>query len=372
MRDKAEFCLIRLSALPAKAANILKQEMLAHGGDAAVHWQTVSCEIVTTDVVLMGTVRQFTEVCTHLKRQPFGLSTIADAVHNAISHYLGQPGELHCGPYTLPLGQKTYVMGIVNVTPNSFSGDGLAGDADQAMRQAERMIEDGADIIDVGGESTKPGAEEVSLAEELRRVVPAVRAISRLHIPISVDTYKSEVAREAIAAGATIVNDISGLRFDPQMAAVAGEAGVPVIIQHIKGTPRTMQQNPHYDDLMTEVCDYLQQSTAIAMAAGIPREQVVLDPGFGFGKTVEHNLEVLRRLRELCSYGQAILLGTSRKSTIGKVLGGLPPQERVEGTAATMAIGIANGADIIRVHDVKEMARVARMSDAIVRCREFK
>jgi len=220
----------------------------------------------------------------------------------------------------------------------------------------------------VGGESTRPGAEEVPLEEELCRVVPVIAALAeRFPVPISVDTYKSAVAREAVRAGATIVNDISGLRFDPEMAAVAAEAGAAVVIMHIQGTPRTMQQHPHYEDLMTEVCDYLQESTEIAEAAGIPRAQVVLDPGFGFGKTVEHNLELLRRLRELTSYGQPVLAGTSRKSTIGKVLGGLPPEERVEGTAATIAIAIHNGADIVRVHDVKEMARVAKMTDAIVR-----
>jgi dihydropteroate synthase len=275
---------------------------------------------------------------------------------------------LRCGPHTLPLGAKTYIMGILNLTPDSFSGDGLAGCAEDALRQAERMLEDGADLLDVGGESTRPGSEAVPEEEELARVLPVVRALAaRFAVPISVDTYKSEVARQAVEAGATLINDISGLHFDPHMAAVAAAAGVPVVVMHIKDTPRTMQANPHYDDLMTEIAHYLQEATRLAEAAGIPRDQVVLDPGFGFGKTVAHNLEILRRLRELTSFGQPILLGTSRKSTIGRILGDLPPEERMEGTAATVALGIAQGADIMRVHDVRAMARVARMTDAIVR-----
>lgn len=368
MTPKGLLRLLRLEGVAAPAATILKEEMLATGGDAAVHRLTASCGVATTDVVLLGSERQLRAVCAQLRAYPDGLAATSEASLAALEQYALHTGVLRCGQFTLPLGQKTYVMGIVNTTPDSFSGDGLAGNIDGALRQAERMLEDGADLLDIGGESTRPGAEEVPVEEEMRRVAPVVRALAaRFAIPISVDTYKSAVAHAALDAGATLVNDISGLRFDPQMAAVAAAAGVPVVVMHIKGTPRIMQQQPHYDDLMTEVCAYLQESTALAVAAGIPRDQVVLDPGFGFGKTVAHNLELLRRLRELTSYGQPILLGTSRKSTIGRVLGDLPPEERLEGTAATVALGIAQGADIIRVHDVKQMARVAKMTDAITR-----
>ncbi|MHB9134259.1 MAG: dihydropteroate synthase [Armatimonadota bacterium] len=368
MTSKGVFRLVRLERVPTEAANIVKQEMLAHGGDAAIHAQTPNCDIARTDVVLMGTEEQLILACNRLKMYGNGLSETADIVIQALEYYDAPGSELYCGPYTLLLGAKTYIMGILNITPDSFSGDGLAGSLEQALQRAEVMIADGADILDIGGESTRPGAEPVPLEEELSRVVPLVRALAaRFPVPISVDTYKSAVARAALDAGATLINDISGLRFDPAMAGVVAAAKAPVVIMHIKGTPRTMQQQPSYQDLMTEVCDYLQESTAIAAAAGIPRDQVILDPGFGFGKTVEHNLELVRRLRELTSYGQPVLLGTSRKSTIGKVLGDLPPQERVEGTAATVALGIANGADIVRVHDVKEMARVAKVTDAIVR-----
>jgi dihydropteroate synthase len=359
--------LVRLEGVATKVANILKQEMLAHGGDAAVHWQTIACGVAQTAVLLLGTEAQLYEVCAHLRRQPFGLAATGEAILAALAAYSAPGSALRCGPYTLPLGRKTYVMGIINVTPDSFSGDGLATHPDTVLRQGEAMVAAGADLLDVGGESTRPGAVEVPLEEELRRVVSAVRALAPLRVPISVDTYKSAVAREAVAAGATLLNDISGLRFDADMARVAAEAELPVVVMHIQGTPRTMQQQPHYEDLMTEVCAYLQQSTELAVAAGVPRDQVILDPGFGFGKSVADNLTLIRRLRELTSYGQPVLLGTSRKSTIGKVLGDLPPQERIEGTAATVALGIANGAAIIRVHDVLAMARVARMTDAIVR-----
>ena len=229
------------------------------------------------------------------------------------------------------------------------------------------MIADGADILDIGGESTRPGAAAISLQEELQRVIPVVRALAGCGVPISVDSSKSIVASEALSAGATMLNDISAFHFDPAIAAVAAQAGVPVVIMHMKGTPRDMQQLVCYDNMLQEISDYLQQATSAGIAAGIPHDQLILDPGFGFAKGVVQNLEILRRLREFTATGQPLLLGTSRKSTISHLLGGLPPEERIEGTAATVALAIANGVDIVRVHDVKAMARVARVSDAVVR-----
>lgn len=370
MVPKSLLRLVRLEAVPTKAANILKQEMLAAGGDAAVHRLTISCGVETTDVLLLGTEQHLARLCAKIRLDPFGLRATAEVIETTLRHYDAPGGVLRCGSYTLPLGAKTYIMGIINMTPDSFSGEGLGADVDAAVRQAEAMLADGADLLDVGGESSRPGAVEVPLDEELRRVVPVVRALAaRFPVPISVDTCKSAVAREAVDAGATLINDISGLRFDSAMAGVVAAAQVPVVVMHIQGTPRTMQQHPVYADLMTEICTYLQASSDLAVAAGVPRDQVILDPGFGFGKLPEHNLEILRRLRELTSYGQPVLLGTSRKATIGAVLGGLPPEERVEGTGATVALGIANGADIVRVHDVKAMVRVARVTDAVVRAR---
>ncbi len=257
-------------------------------------------------------------------------------------------------------GKRTYVMGIINVTPDSFSGDGLGYDAEAALEQALRFQDEGADIIDVGGESTRPGSTPVTVEEEKRRVIPVIRLLaSRLDVPVSVDTYKREVAREALAAGAAIINDVWGLKRDPALADLAAREGAPIVLMH-------NQQGLDYSDLVPEVLASLHSSLRQALEAGVPSENVVLDPGLGFGKRPEHNLELLRRLAELKALGLPLLVGTSRKSTIGLVLD-LPVEERLEGTAATVALAIANGADIVRVHDVKAMTRVARMSDAIVR-----
>jgi dihydropteroate synthase len=257
-------------------------------------------------------------------------------------------------------------MGILNVTPDSFSDGGKFINFKDAINHAFRMIKEGADIIDVGGESTRPGAKTVPAREEMRRVLPVIRELKKRKIPISIDTRKAAVAKAAILAGADIINDTSGLRYDKKMAKVAAKYKVPIIIMHIKGTPKNMQKNTGYQDLIGEIIEYLDKSIEIAENAGVLRNQIIIDPGFGFGKTIEQNLEILRRLKEFKSIGQPILIGTSRKSTIGKVLG-LPVTERIEGTAATVAVAISSGADIIRVHDVMEMKRVAQMTDAIVR-----
>ncbi|MDP6063414.1 MAG: dihydropteroate synthase [SAR202 cluster bacterium] len=274
-------------------------------------------------------------------------------------------GETIIGNTRFVWGSRTYVMGIVNITPDSFSGDGVGSDVETAVSQALQFEAWGADIVDVGGESTRPpgfysGAEPVSADEESTRVIPVISAlVSALRVPISVDTSKADVARQAVAAGASMINDVWGLRRDPEMAAVAVETGVPVVLMH-------NQDGTEYDDLVPDVIGGLRGLMESALDAGIPEEKIVLDPGIGFGKTTEQSLEVLRRLHEFASLGRPILTGTSRKSSIGKVLD-LPVDERIEGTASTVALSIAGGADIVRVHDVREMVRVARMSDAIVR-----
>ena len=275
------------------------------------------------------------------------------------------PPKTRIGNSLFEWGKRTYIMGIVNATPDSFSGDGLGADVAAALEQALRFQDEGADIVDVGGESTRPTAvygkaAPVSEDEELRRVIPVIEALaSELRIPVSVDTYKAAVARRAIAAGAAMVNDVWGLRRDPDMASAIADAGVAAALMH-------NQANERYADLVPDVIGALRRTADDARAAGIRRENIILDPGIGFGKTAEHNLEIMRRLSEFRALGAPLLLGVSRKSVIGYALG-LPVEERLEGTAAAVALCIAGGADIARVHDVREMARVARMSDAVVR-----
>jgi dihydropteroate synthase len=274
------------------------------------------------------------------------------------------------GRWRLDWGQRTHVMGIINMTPDSFSGDGIlrgGPEQDQAqarvLEQASAFVDEGATLIDVGGESTRPNFTPLPLEEELRRVIPVITLLAR-HLPpeviISIDTYKAEVARQALEAGASMINDIWALRRDPEMAALAAERGVPVVLMaNMRGFEKR--------EIVSDVTRFLAGSIELALKAGVAWERIILDPGIGFGTTPEENLTLLRRLGELRALGRPILLGTSRKSTIGRVLGNLPPSERLEGTAATVALGIAQGADIVRVHDVREMMRVVKMSDAIIR-----
>jgi len=252
------------------------------------------------------------------------------------------------------------------MTPDSFSGDGLSTNVAVAVRQACDFATSGADLIDIGGQSTRPGSRAISVAEELDRVIPTIEAVrAEVDVPISVDTSVMEVAERALEAGAELINDVYALRGEG-MAELAAEAGVPVVVMHMQGTPRDMQDNPTYEDVITDIYDFLARRIEAAMTAGIEEKQIIVDPGFGFGKTVDHNLEILRRLREFRSLGRPVLIGTSRKSTIGRVLD-KPVEERLWGTAATCAVAIANGANLIRVHDVAEMVQVARMTDAIMR-----
>ncbi len=259
-------------------------------------------------------------------------------------------------------------MGVVNVTPDSFSDGGLYFQKDSAIKHALKLIDDGADIIDIGGESTRPGSFPIDAEEEIRRTIPVIEELAKkTKIPLSIDTYKAEVAKRALDAGASIVNDISALRFDPEMASVVAEYGVPVILMHIKGTPRNMQVNPFYNALIPEIISYFEESILLCKEAGISGDKIIIDPGIGFGKTVEHNLEIIANLKEFLSLGKPIAIGVSRKSFIGKLLGDAPPSERLEGTASAVAIAVFNGANIIRVHDVLEMSKVVKIADALKR-----
>jgi dihydropteroate synthase len=268
--------------------------------------------------------------------------------------------------FSLDFSKKTYIMGVLNVTPDSFADGGLYFDKSAAIERAYQIVKEGADIIDIGGESTRPGSEPISIDEELRRTIPIIKSIAKkIKVPISIDTYKSEVAKSALDAGASMVNDISGLRFDPRMPEVIYEYKVPVVIMHIKGTPKDMQVNPVYEALIPEIMDYFRTGITIASRAGIAEDRIIIDPGIGFGKTYNHNLEIIKNLREFTFLQKPILIGPSRKAFIGKILGNAPVTERLEGTAAAVAISIMHGANIIRVHDVKEMLKVAKVVDAI-------
>jgi dihydropteroate synthase len=289
------------------------------------------------------------------------------------------PKTLTVHNFTFEWGRQTYIMGIINATPDSFSGDGLLRDDDwvaRAVAQGRRFAAEGAHLLDVGGESTRPGAEPVSAEEEIRRVKPVIEALVReVDLPISIDTWKAEVAAAALEAGASLVNDVWGLRRDPALAPLCARKNVPVIVMHNRSNPRQAAHEArlggryigaNYADLLADVSRELQESIDLALAAGIPAERIIIDPGIGFGKTVAQNLTLLNRLDYFKALGYPILLGPSNKSFIGYTLN-LPPEDRVEGTAATIAIGIDRGADIVRVHQVQAMARIARMTDAVVR-----
>jgi dihydropteroate synthase len=276
-------------------------------------------------------------------------------------------------------GEKTYVMGIINATPDSFSGDGvLIGSEVQkkALDQARNYINSGVDIIDIGGESTRPGSQVISLHEEMDRVLPIIEAVRKeTFLPISVDTYKSEVAEAALDAGADWINDVWGLRADPNMAALAARAKAPLVLMHNRSKPAEAELQTRlggryigsvYNDLIADISEELLDSVSIATKAGIEKDQIILDPGIGFGKTIDQNLELINRLNEICSLGYPVLIGPSRKSFIGYTLD-LPPSDRIEGTAAAVAVGIVRGASIVRVHDVMQIVRVTRMTDAITR-----
>jgi dihydropteroate synthase len=288
--------------------------------------------------------------------------------------------SLQVGKFTFHWGSRTYVMGILNVTPDSFSGDGIIAKGDAvkiAVEQAGQFIESGADILDVGGESTRPGSAPVDAVQEMERVLPVIEALNK-NFPdalISIDTYKAQVAKQAIGAGAHIVNDVWGLRADPELAHVVAKHGTPVVLMHNRSNPASVDVREklgnayigsEYNNLIPDVKRELLESVELARKAGVAESHILLDAGIGFGKTREHNLELINRLDEIRALGYPVLLGTSRKSFIGFTLD-LPADQRIEGTAATIAIGIARGADIVRVHDVKEMARVAKMTDALVR-----
>ncbi len=368
MLPKMQHFVLALEGLACKVANIMKQEMLSLGGDVAVARGTVDCSIETTDAVVMGTVKQIERFIKKIERQPFGMKAIAEQIKDSIENTSRNSFLIKTPEREISIGERTLVMGIVNVTPDSFSDGGHYDSLEKAIARASQMEEEGADIIDVGGESTRPGSDSVPLSDELKRVVPLVKALkSTVRVPISVDTRKAQVARAAVDEGAEMINDISALRDDEAMGNVVAASGVPVVLMHMRGTPKTMQQNDlNYHSLCGDIINFLRERIEAAQLLGIERERIIIDPGIGFGKTAEDNFRLIKRLEEFRTLGRPILIGTSRKGFIRRITGG-EPRERVEGTAATVAASIIHGAHIVRVHDVAAMKNVAAVTDAIVR-----
>ncbi|HYW68103.1 MAG TPA: dihydropteroate synthase [bacterium] len=367
MEGKARTLVIKVTDASVPTAHVLKQQMLSLGGDAAVAKDVITHGVDSTDVLIMGTPRQVRELVSRLSWQPFGLPELGDRISSLLDALDG-PGAsvLRAGPHTLDLAERVHVMGILNVTPDSFSDGGEFLRPTAAAEHARRMIDEGADIIDVGGQSSRPGSQPVSEDDELERVVPVIRKVrEQWDGPVSVDTYRARVAEEALAAGATMVNDITAFSAEPRIAEVTARAGAAAVLMHMRGTPATMQQDTAYDDLMGELAFFLGAAVDRALEAGVGGDQIAIDPGIGFGKTTEHNLAILRHLPELAVLGRPILVGPSRKSFIGNVLD-LPVEERLEGTLATVAYAVVQGARILRVHDVRPTVRVARMVEACI------
>ena len=364
MEGKTLHLNLKVEGIEPRTANLLKQEMLSLGGDVAVNGRGLDCSASQTDALLMGTQKHFEKLIAKLEQYP-NLDSLGQSIKETLKNISKTQYSIHCRKRTLTLGKRTLLMGILNVTPDSFSDGGLFFDRDNAVSHGLKMVEEGADIIDIGGESTRPGSKPIELEEELRRVIPVIESITKeADVPISIDTYKSTVAERAVEAGAEIVNDISGLHFDPDLANVVAKGNIPLILMHIRGTPETMQKNVHYDSLFSEILHYLKDSIQRAESAGLAPGQIIVDPGIGFGKTVEDNLLIIKNLHEFRVLGKPILLGTSRKSFIGKILNA-EAEDRLEGTLSSMAIGVLNGAHIIRSHDVLQAKKALAVADAI-------
>ena len=368
MLPKMAHLNILIQRLPCKVANIIKQEMLAIGADAAVARGSVACSIEATDVLLMATRKQIDRFIEKVSSQPFGLNQLAVKLRQLLENISADQWTLKTSRREMVLGDRTRIMAILNVTPDSFSDGGRYGSHENAIAAGLKLTEAGADILDIGGESSRPGAETVTPEEELRRVIPVIQGLSgKIDIPISVDTTKAVVAREALAAGAEIINDISAMRFDVQMPEVIASSGAAVVFMHMRGAPQTMQQGDlHYASLTGEIIDFFRERLNAAQMAGISADRIIIDPGLGFGKSRNDNLKLLRYLAEFAVLGRPILTGPSRKSFIAQN-GDQGPQDRLEGTLAAVTAAIMNGSHLVRVHDVEAVKRAVAIADAIIR-----
>lgn len=375
MAPKALNYLVKLDAVSYPVANILKQEMLSLGGDAALGRDALTGKKKKTGCLLIGNLSQLSHLSRKLLVQPFGLNRLSKELSDQLGNYQRNSFSLDLGRYRLNLGKQALIMGILNATPDSFSGDGMYREARSEKREAKnkfknivdyakRLADDGADIIDIGGESSRPGAKPVSLKEELARVIPVVKLLAKkINLPLSIDTYKPEVARQALDNGVSIVNDITGLR-NPEMAKVIAKYNAAAVIMHMKGVPGNMQKNPRYRFLIDDILHYLAKAIQRAEDTGIAKDKIIIDPGIGFGKTVKDNLEILKHLAEFKTLNKPILIGLSRKSFIGKVLG-REIEQRLAGTLSGCIWAVVSGAQIVRVHDVGEVKDALKIIESI-------
>jgi dihydropteroate synthase len=371
MLAKGQLVAMALEAIDRRQANLMKQEMLAAGGDVAVSHGICGETVDETRAVLVGTRRQFDAFMARLAEEPFDLPAVAGAIRTALDGYARRHFEIPVRGGHLAVGPKPALVGVINVTPDSFSDGGLYATPAAAVERGLGLVAGGADLLDVGGESTRPGSDPVDEKTELARVLPVIEALaSKAGVPVSIDTRRAAVAREALAAGAAVVNDVTGLQGDAEMARVAAGAGAAVIIMHMLGEPKTMQVRPHYDNLMADIARYLRRGVQAALDAGVPGEQIIVDPGIGFGKTTAHNVRILARLAELRTLGRPILVGVSRKRFIGDLTGVAAPAERTYGTAAACAMAVAGGALLLRVHDVAEMRQALAVAAAVTESAE--
>jgi dihydropteroate synthase len=357
-----------LEGIESRMAETIRQELLFVGADAVVTWTTAGQGPDGVDVILTGTLRQIRSFAERIAAQPFGMERLAERIGGIIGDVFCPSPHLRTSRREIRLGERTLIMGILNVTPDSFSDGGRFTSPERAVEEGIRMAGQGADIIDIGGESTRPGSESVSVDEELERVIPVVRGLAgKIDVPLSIDTMKGAVAREALREGAEIVNDVSSMGFDPAMAETVAEAGAALVLMHMRGMPKTMQTgNLTYPSLWGEVIGFLQERIQKAEAAGVDTGKIAVDPGLGFGKTAQDNLRLIRELEELKVLGRPILIGPSRKAFVGHVTGA-GVGERMEGTAAVVTAAILNGSRIVRVHDVAAMKKVSLMADALAR-----
>jgi len=374
MLPKAVDYLVKIKSLPSIEANILKQEMLSLGGDVAVSRDTLTGKVKKTDCLLIGNLSQYSRLNKKLIQQPFGLNKLSIELSQAIANYQNDSFLLDLGRFKLKIEpSRCLVWGVVNLTCDSFSGDGLCKpqtasrmpQVGRVIEIVEKMIDDGADIIDIGGESTRPNATPVSAKEELSRVIPAIKKLAKkIKVPISIDTYKPEVALQALDNGACIVNDITALGRGALMAKAVKKHQGAIVLMHMKGKPVNMQKKPRYNSLLDEIIGFLRDRIERAEELGIDKNKIIVDPGIGFGKTAEHNLEILKNLKELKILGQPLLVGPSRKSFIGKILNAAP-QERSAGTISACVLASRNGANFVRVHDVKAVKQALKLAEAV-------